>query len=416
MKPFLILILLLPLMLAAQQYTLDQLVEYGLQNSWTMQKSSLGFESSASALSSAKWNLLPEAEIYAGIKNDFYHPQTPAASDLSSNAGFAVSKTISLNDAAWFNYKYAKLDADKAKLSLANSASAYSYSVFSAYLDVLSSQKQLASLNKNLEIQNRVWEQSKTLNQLGKNTSFDVKEAEIALMNSRISIMQLENTIATKRSELFGLVGMPDEGWDLTDLQPDMEYQEPQFSAEESNAVKLLRADLERSELSLKQTKLDYLPRISLAYNFNRGVSGENFDFDRYTTSHTVSLNLSYSLWNHFKQSQTVKRSDLSLRLAELEIKDRIDALDRQYQIYAQELDYLLRLDELYKDKLDQAGEQIRIAEERYRLGLIELLELDKTRVEYINSDIAYNTNRYQILARQEALNNLLSQKIQGKW
>jgi len=36
--------------------------------------------------------------------------------------------------------------------------------------------------------------------------------------------------------------------------------------------------------------------------------------------------------------------------------------------------------------------------------------------VEFINSEIAYNNNRYQILARQEAINNLLSQKIQGKW
>jgi len=36
--------------------------------------------------------------------------------------------------------------------------------------------------------------------------------------------------------------------------------------------------------------------------------------------------------------------------------------------------------------------------------------------VEYINSDIQYNNNRYQILARQEAINNLLSRKLLGKW
>ena len=67
-------------------------------------------------------------------------------------------------------------------------------------------------------------------------------------------------------------------------------------------------------------------------------------------------------------------------------------------------------------EKLSQSAEQIRIAEERYRLGLIELLELDKTRVDYIDADIAYNTNRYQIIQTRENLNYLLSDKLLGKW
>jgi outer membrane protein TolC len=416
MRSFLLILLLLPLALAAQQYTLDDLVSHGLEQGWTMQRSKLSYESTASNLSTAKWNLLPDADLNLGLQNDFYHPATPAKSDLSSSAGFTLSKTISLNDADWFNYKYAKLDEQKARLSLQQSASAYAYGVFSAYLDVLSAQKQLASLNKNLEIQTRVWEQSKVLNQLGKNTSFDVKESEIAVMNSRISIMQTENTISTKRRELFGLVRMDDEGFDLADLEPDMDYVLPEYSAGRSTELKLLEADIQRSELSRKQNFLDYFPRVSLAYNFNRNVGGEDFDFDRYTTSHTVSLNFSYSLWNHFKQSQSAMRADLGLRAAKLELMDQEDQIQRQYQIMKQELEYLLRLDELYRDKLDQASEQIRIAEERYRLGLIELLELDKTRVEYINSDIAYNTNRYAILAKEQAVNDLLSIKIMGKW
>ncbi len=416
MKRFLLLVVLLPIALMAQQYTLDDLVQYGLEHSWSMQRSDLTYQTSSSNLTSAKWNLLPEAELGFRATENFYHPLTPTVSDLSTSAGITVSKTISLNDAAWFNYKYATLDEKKAKLVLSSSASSYAYSVFTAYLEVLSAQKQLASLTRNLEIQTRVWEQSKVLNQLGKNTTFDVKQSEIAVMNSRISIIQLENTISTKRRELFGLVQMEDAGLELSDLQPDPRFQIPVLSAENSTQIKLIEADIKRSELNKKQDWLDYFPRVSLAYNFSRNVGGEDFNFDTYNTSHTVSLNLSYSLWNHFKQSQNAKRSDLSLRLVQLELKDKIDALNRQYSIMDQELAYLLRLDTLYQEKLAQSSEQIRIAEERYRLGLIELLELDKTRTDYIDADIAYNTNRYQILAKQEAINNLLSQKIQGKW
>jgi len=398
----------------AQQYTLDELVGHGLENSYGMLRSELAYESSRSSLSSATWNLLPEAGVNFGISNDFYN-SGPAA-DLSSQAGFSISKTISLNDDAWFNYKYAKLDAAKAELTRQTSASAYAYSVFTAYLDVLSTQRQLSSLQKNLEIQTRVWEQAQVLSQLGKNTSFDVKESEIAVMNARISILQLENSIAAKRAQLFSLVRMDDAGHELAELVPDNNYSLPELGPEQSNQVKLLKADLKRGELGLTQSFLNYFPRVSLAYNFSRSVSGDNFDFDTYGTNHTLGLNFSYSLWNQFRQGETNKRGDLAQRLAELEIQQQIDEIDRQYATLTQELAYLNRLDELYGEKLAQSESQIRVAEERFRLGLIELLELDKTRVEFINSEIAYNNNRYQILARQEAINNLLSQKIQGKW
>ena len=414
MKALTTLLLLLPLALLAQQYTLDELVGHGLENSYGMLRSELAYESSRSSLSSATWNLLPEAGVNFGISNDFYN-SGPAA-DLSSQAGFSISKTISLNDDAWFNYKYAKLDAAKAELTRQTSASAYAYSVFTAYLDVLSTQRQLSSLQKNLEIQTRVWEQAQVLNQLGKNTSFDVKESEIAVMNARISILQLENSISSKRAQLFSLVRMDDAGHELAELVPDNNYSLPELGPEQSNQVKLLKADLKRGELGLTQSFLNYFPRVSLAYNFSRSVSGDNFDFDTYGTNHTLGLNFSYSLWNQFRQGETNKRGDLAQRLAELEIQQQIDEIDRQYATLTQELAYLNRLDELYGEKLAQSESQIRVAEERFRLGLIELLELDKTRVEFINSEIAYNNNRYQILARQEAINNLLSQKIQGKW
>ncbi|NLT48663.1 MAG: hypothetical protein GXX92_09655, partial [Clostridiales bacterium] len=70
MKPYLILILLLPVFLTAGEYTLDQMVEHGLQNSYQVQKNELSSELSESSLNSAKWNLIPDASLNAGISQD----------------------------------------------------------------------------------------------------------------------------------------------------------------------------------------------------------------------------------------------------------------------------------------------------------------------------------------------------------
>lgn len=414
MKRLSFLIMLLPALLMATDYSLEQLITHGLQHSYSVQKQELSASSSKSSLRSAKWNLVPEAELNAGVNQDF-DPLAPQ-SGLSSSVGFSLSKTISLNDAAYFNYRNALLETDSAQLRLNLGYSDYAYQVFSAYMEALAASKRLSSLQENLAIQTRVWEQSKVMLTLGKTTPFDVKQNEIAVMNSRISIIQLENTISTARSKLFALVQMPDEGLPLADLEAIKDKAVPEFSASESIDLKLLEQEIKSSELSLKQNKLDYFPRISLGYNFSRKVSGADFDFDTYDTTHGVNLMLSYSLWNHFRNSESTTRTKISKQLATLSLQDKSDQLQRDYTIMQQELQYLIRLDELYSEKLDQSTEQIKQAEERYRLGLIQLLELDKTRTDYIDADIAYYANRYQIIIKQEAINKLLSHKILGKW
>ncbi|PKN73888.1 MAG: hypothetical protein CVU50_01515 [Candidatus Cloacimonetes bacterium HGW-Cloacimonetes-3] len=414
MKRLAILILMLPVLLAAGEYSLDDMIQYGLKNSYTIQKNELSAYSSASSLRSAKWNLLPEAAVSANVDKDF-DPVVPG-NDLSSSAGFSVSKTISLNDAAYFNYRFASLDNQSALLRLNEGYRSYAFAVFNAYMEALASGKRLSSLEENLAIQTRVWEQSKVMLQLGKTTPFEVKQSEIAVMNSRISIIQLQNSISTARSRLFALVQMPDEGFPLADVEVNIDKELPEFTTAEISELQLLQQDIKRNDLSMKQGFLDKFPQVSVGYNYNRRVGGADFDFDTYSGSHGVNLSLSYSLWNHFRNGESATRTKISRQLSQIAYDDKSDQLKRDYDNMTQELQYLVRLDELYNEKLTQSREQIKQAEERYRLGLIQLLELDKTRTDYIDADIAYYANRYQIIQKQEAMNQLLSKQILGKW
>ena len=414
MKVFTVLLMLLPILLAAQSYTLEELITYGLDNSFSVQKSSLNYESSKSTLNTSKWNLLPNASVTGSVTKDF----DPAAQtdDLTNSAGFSLSKTISLNDDTYFNYLYSSLDTKTAQMKLDQTRKTYAYDVFSAYLKVLSAQKQRSSLEENLQIQTRVWEQSKILLQLGKTTPFEVKQNEIAVLNSNISLMQLDNTIANARKELFALVQMQDEGFPLTELELNVQKEIPAFSIEKNADLSILHQELKQINLQLKQNKLDDFPRLNLAYNLDRTVGGADFDYDRYNTNHNISLSLSYPLLNIFENSESRTRTKISRQLSQLSIDEKKDQLQRDYDSALRELQYLTRMNELYSEQLAQSREQITQAEERYRLGLIELLELDKTRTSYIETDISYNNNLYSIINKQEEINYLLSEPILGKW
>ncbi|HOS07210.1 MAG TPA: TolC family protein [Candidatus Cloacimonas acidaminovorans] len=414
MKVITVILMLLPLLLAAQSYTLEELITYGLENSFSVQKSALSYQSAKSTLNTSKWNLLPDASVSGGIKKDF----DPAVNtdDVTSSAGLSIGKTISLNDAAYFNYLYASLDTKTANMKLEQTRRAYAYEVFSAYLKVLSSQKQRSSLEENLQIQIRVWEQSKIFLQLGKTTPFEVKQNEIAVLNSNISLMKLDNTIANARKELFALVQMQDEDYPLTELELNIQKEIPAFNTEKNADLNILNQELKRLNLQLKQNKLDDFPRLNLAYNFDRSVSGADFDFDHYNTNHGLSLTLSYPLFNIGENAESRTRTKISRQLSQVAIEEKKDQLQRDYDSALRELQYLKRMNELYSEQLAQSREQITQAEERYRLGLIELLELDKTRTNYIETDISYNTNLYSIIAKQEEINYLLSEPVLGKW
>jgi len=414
MKVITVIIMLLPLLLAAQSYTLEELITYGLENSFSVQKSYLSSQSSQSMLNTSKWNLLPDAFVNGGIKKDF--DTAVETDDVTSSAGFSLSKTISLNDAAYFNYLYASLDTKTANMQLEQTRKTYAYNVFSAYLKVLSSQKQRSSLEENLQIQTRVWEQSKILLQLGKTTPFEVKQNEIAVLNSNISLMQLDNTIANARKELFALVQMQDESYPLTELELNIRKEIPEFRTDKNIDINILNQELNRLNLQLKQNKLDDFPRFNLAYNLDRSVSGADFDFDRYNTNHGISLTLSYPLFNIFENSESRTRTKISRQLSQVTMEEKKDQLQRDYDSALRELQYLKRMNELYSEQLAQSREQITQAEERYRLGLIELLELDKTRTNFIETDISYNNNLYSIIAKQEEINYLLSEPLLGKW
>ncbi|MEN6445689.1 MAG: TolC family protein [Candidatus Cloacimonas sp.] len=414
MKVITVILMLLPILLIAQSYTLEELINYGLDNSFSVEKSKLSYENSTSSLKTAKWNLLPDAAVNGGVKKDF-DPMV-GTDDVTSSAGLSISKTISLNDDAYFNYLYASLDNKTANMQLEQTRKTYAYNVFSAYIKVLSSQKQRSSLEENLQIQTRVWEQSKTLLQLGKTTPFDVKQNEIAVLNSNISLMQLDNTIANARKELFALVQMQDEGYSLTELELNIQKDVPAFTTDNNADIQILNQDLKRINLQLKQNKLDDLPRLNLAYNFDRTVSGSDFDFDTYNTNHGISLSVSYPLLNIFENNQSKTRTRISRQLSQVAVDEKKDQLRRNYDSALRELQYLTRMNELYTEQLAQSREQITQAEERYRLGLIELLELDKTRTNYIDTDISYNNNLYSIISKQEEINYLLSEPILGKW
>ena len=62
------------------------------------------------------------------------------------------------------------------------------------------------------------------------------------------------------------------------------------------------------------------------------------------------------------------------------------------------------------------AENNLEMAQEQFKLGFISLTDMDKTKWDYQNAQLSYNSKYYELLRKQEEINLLLSDKILNRW
>ncbi|HPY97382.1 MAG TPA: TolC family protein [Candidatus Cloacimonadota bacterium] len=409
---YLILLLILPTLIFAQNYTAEQLIDIGLQNNYGIQQSEASYQVSKAKLNIARWDILPELSANFNYTHDFEAAQDPNSNALS----LRLAKKISLNDQSYYQNKYAKYDLETAEIKLDNDKKDFVFKVLKAYIDVLNKQKQLELQNKNLEIQQSILTQSRMLLVQKKNTEFDVKQSEINLLNVQIAIKSLENDIKNSRRNLFNMLNIPDEFFAFSEITvPDFDNL-PEFDVSQVPELVVLKRDIERDEIALTQSKVSFVPDLTMSYQYSKTKSGYDFEFDNNRTGHTLALDASYSFWNLFKHGQEHSQTKLSQKIKKLNYENSKLTIESQYSQYQTQLDYLKEMDELYQLKKENTQDNLNIAEQKHELGMIQQIELDKAIYEFLDASINAETNKYKLIELYESINYLLSKKLLNKY
>ncbi len=162
---------------------------------------------------------------------------------------------------------------------------------------------------------------------------------------------------------------------------------------------------------------MNFLPSISISYLLSHDDPNDIYDFGNYDrTSNTLSLNASYNIFNLLQNREQYLQSKRNHELLEmdLEITKEKDVID--LQILLSDLETIKQSQKLYADKLELAEKNLQMAQEHYKYGMISLLDLDRSKIEYQNSTISNMSKEFELLKKQEEINLFLSNKILGKW
>ncbi len=413
MKKYLLLLLLVVCSVVfAEEYTLDNLIEVGLEKSISIQQEKLENKNSSSYLRSSFIDLLPS--LYWDAEQTKIED-----TDWNKSSSLYLGKTFSVNDPsnepAFFSIYKAVNSKKKANLSLEQKRKQIAFDVFSLYLNLLEAQKNLEINKKNLKLQQKIFAQIQVQYDSGEKSLLELKQSEVSLIDYRIAVSESEDHLSYTRSALFEYLNIEDEGFDLR--EPEINYEKNENTFQSNFAIRILKYDLKNNKLNLIKNTLHYLPDLTVSYYiYNEDTNHRISPFDIESEPKTLSIEASFSVFDIFEETESFFRNKGNRKSLKMDLEKMQLANENELYKLQKAVETLSKSNELYLQKMQMAENNLEMAQEQFKLGLISLTDLDRTKLDHQNTQLSYNNKHYELLRKQEEINLLLSDKILNKW
>ena len=406
----------------AEFFDLERAIDKAMGVSTQVGVSRENLRTARSEILSGYANLLPNLSLNAYTGHSFAGPAsgafvdaqgrivTGAASDFESYS-FSLSSQMTVFD--WggnlARLKQARRGADAAGHDLEYQKDFIKAVVIREYYDLVKQRKLREVQEADVEAQERNLEQVEAFYRIGSRTKADFLQARVNMGNSELALLNARNAEAIADARLKTRLNIAqtsdlkvDESLDISFVDVDLES-EATYMFDHRSDLLAGRQRIAASRAGLSLAKKGWLPTLgaSFSYSWNdrRGPSsGEVFERD-YVWQ--VGLSVQWQIFDRFNTKTSIEQAQANHRVTEYNLQQsKLDAILDLKQIYlnlAQAKERLVLADET----VGQATENLRLAEERYRVGAGTILEtfqatasLTRAQAQLIEARVDYLVNR----------------------
>ncbi len=438
-------LLLFSSLLTAQQkeWTLEECVNYALENNIQVKQSELAVELSDLERRDALGNFIPSINAQASNAWNTGLTQNVTTGILQNqttrNFSAGVSAGLTLFDGLR-NYKQlqrARISRIANEYSLDKMKDDIALFVADAYLQVLFRKQNLEVLMAQNEVTQQQLVRTQDLVEAGvlpqgdlleiRATMADEKQRMIVAENQiQISLIGLAQTLGIQDYQNFNIV---DRDYDIfgNEILANSVYEVIERAKEERSEIKIAEANRELAEMDVDLTKGAYLPTLNAFFNYNTRESGQSritgsvLDPDSPTRQIgvvestnqivvapnaiptlgsplpfmeqlyrndgvTYGLQLSVPILNGFATRNQVKRNEINVKRAEFQLEQaELDLEANVYQAYTDAQGAF----EVYEASLVAAEAQekaFEYATERYDVGLTNAFDFSQAKIRYENT------------------------------
>lgn len=417
-----------------KRMTLQECVEYALENNITIEQFELDLESAELGELEGLGQFLPRLNGSMGLnesKGFGIDPRTNTANPslvvLQGNFNLSVGYTLFDGLRNIRRAQRAEINTISNQYRLANLKDDIRLSVANAYLNVISSKESLKVAQAQFAVTEQDLKRTKELVELGVVPNGDLLEIEATAANQEQSIVNAEARVILSRINLAQLLQITDyENFDIADESFDVPSstildKSPKqiFTKAMSfrNDIKLAETSVILSEQDLKIAKGAALPTLNAFMNYNTFAS-DRFQLD--DTGNLVrpdliaqlegndgisyGLSLNIPIFNAFSTSNSIKRAALNVKRSELQYEQtKLDLESAVNQAY-NDVKTFAKAYEAAQKSLDARRLAYQYAKERFEVGLMNSFDFSQAQARLDNAEATVIRTKYDYIFRLKIL------------
>lgn len=417
---------------AQRQWTLQQCLDYAMQNNITLQKARLQSQSTQEDVKEAKAALLPSLSASTNHSVGYSPWMESGMMTVTNNQAISSVKKSYYNGSYGLNAQWTvwngqknvntirknKLTAEQADLQAETTANSIQEQIAQLYVQILYLTEAVKVSEQSLETSKKNEERGKEMLEVGKMSKADVAQLSAQRATDEYSIVEARANISKYRLQLKQLLEL--DGTDefdivipaTTDEQalspiPSLQgvYEQALASRPEikSNALAV-----ESSSLSITMAKAGYLPTVSMTAGAGTSTNSRSSnDFGSQLKTNfdvTGGVSVSIPIFDRRQTKTSVNKARLQYEQAKL------DLLDEQKKLYQTIEQYWLDAEtNQQKFRAAQATEQSEqqsygLLQEQFRLGLKNIVELMTGKDKLLSSQQNKLQSKYQTILAQQML------------
>jgi TolC family type I secretion outer membrane protein len=391
--------------------SLDRCIDIALQQQPALIASQYNIRASESRVGEAQSAYYPQVSVsggYSRIKSSSVSSNTSLFSGVGSSGGSGsfdqytgsatLSQTIFDFGKTPAQVRIQKLNLDASRSDFDATRSQTILSVKQAYYGLLQSQRNVDVARETVTQFSQHLDQAKGFYEVGVKPKFDVIKAEVDLSNAKLNQITADNSLRIARVTLNNAIGLPDAPeYEIVD---SMSYVKKDIALSQAietafkNRPELQATDLrvKASEESITLAKTGYFPVVTGNAAYTRSsITDTSFRDEDWSAGVTIT----FPIFSGFLTRHQVAESTAVFNAA----KANFDVLRQNVILEVQQAALNLRAaaDRIPTAELavQQATENLDIANGRYTAGVGNPIEVTDAQVTYTNAKTAYTQALY---------------------
>jgi outer membrane protein len=414
-----------------RKWTLEECVLYAVENNLTIEQFELDLQNAQIDKSDALGNLLPRLNGTMSTSASTGLILDPTTNGFVTGTIFSASNSLTSSMTLFdgmrnvHNVNRAKLSALASQYRLDNLVDDIRLNVANSYLQVLSNKEALKVSRAQYEVTVQDLKRTKELVESGVVPRGDLLEIEATAANQEQQIVNGENAVLISRIVLAQLLQITDYvNFDIADddfdVPPsDILNSSPKVIFDKAltfrNDIKFSATNVELAEKDLQIAKGAVFPTLGAFFNYNTRYSdqtrdpftGEKIGFkDQLWINDGISYGaqLSIPIFNGFSTRNSIKRSQISLDKARLQLdQDKLILESNINQAYVDVQNFAKSYEASLKT-LEARRLAYEYTKERFDVGLMNAFDFSQAQARVDNAEAEVISNKYNYIFRIKVL------------